>query len=148
MKKISCILIALLILIITGCASMETIRHDYVFKGENESWSAELKVKGTGTFSEKDGRIKYDSSCDKVFTVTYNKDLSQLSSVKRLEISYESSAGAGKLVEDFKSAPPNEKTYVMKSGSKGGAIENKDEVIKVSINLDGKIEVIELRNVK
>jgi hypothetical protein len=80
--------------------------------------------------------------------VTYNKDLSQLSSIKHLEISYESSAGSQSLVEDFKDGHPNEKTYVLKSGSKGRAIENKDEVIKVSINLDGKIEIIELRNVK
>lgn len=148
MKKISCIVIALLILIISGCTNKEIIRHDYVYKGENESWSAELKVNGTGVFTEKDGRTKYDSSDERVFTVTYKKDLSHLSSVKHLEISYGSSAGAGKLGEDFKDGPPNEKTYVLKSGSKGGAIENKDEVIKVTVNLDGKIEKIELRNVE
>lgn len=32
----------------------------------------------------------------------------------------------------------------IKSGSKGGAIEDKDEVIKVAINLDGKIQTIDL----
>ena len=35
----------------------------------------------------------------------------------------------------------------MKSGSKGGSIDNKDEVIKVTINLDGKIQTIDLNNV-
>lgn len=35
----------------------------------------------------------------------------------------------------------------MKSAGSGQAIENKDEIIKVNINLDGKIQTIELRNV-
>jgi len=34
----------------------------------------------------------------------------------------------------------------MNSGSTNGAIENKDEVIKVIINLDGKIQTIDLKN--
>jgi len=138
----------MVIFIIAGCSNKEVIRHNYTYKGENEFWTAEYKVNGTGTFTEKDNRTSYESKCSKVFTVTYKKDLSELSSVKHLEISYKSSAGGGKTTEDFDDSPPNEKTYILKKGGTGGAIENKDEVIEVTINLDGKIQTLELKNVQ
>jgi hypothetical protein len=44
------------------------------------------------------------------------------------------------LTEYFDSNHPlNQKTYTLKSSNVGGVIESKNEVIKVSINFDGKI---------
>jgi hypothetical protein len=147
LRKAVYVLITVILLIITGCSRKEEIRHNYIYKGENELWSAELKVNGKSTFTEKSGKTEYDSSSEKLFIVTYKKDLTQLSSVKHLEISYETSAGGGKVTVDFTDGPPSKKTYTMNSGSRGGAIENKDEVIKVTINLDGKIQTVELKSV-
>lgn len=146
MRKVRGILIIILLFIIVGCSNQKVIRHNYTYKGENELWTAEYKVNGTGIFTEKDNKTSYESSSNDILTVTYKNDISELSSVKHLEISYRSSAGGGGITEDYNEGSTAEKTYTIKSGGTGGAIENKDEIIKVIINLDGKIQTIELKN--
>lgn len=149
MRKTTSILIAIMLLIITGCSNKEVIKHNYTYRGENEFWIAEYRVNGTGTFIEKNNKTEYEANSNKILTLTYKKSLLDLSSVKHLEISYESSAGGGKLTEDFDSNHPlNQNTYTLKSSNIGGAIESKDEVVKVSINLNGKTQTIELKNVQ
>lgn len=135
-----------MLFIIVGCSNREIIKHNYTYKGENEFWTAEYRVNGTDTFTEKDNKTSHQSKCNKVLTVIYKKDLSELSSVKHIEISYRSSAGGGKITADYDDDSSPEKTYTMNSGSTNGAIENKDEVIKVIINLDGNIQRIDLKN--
>lgn len=138
-----------MLLIITGCLNKEVIKHNYIYKGENEFWIAEYKVNGTGTFTEKNNKTEYEANSNEILTITYKKNLSDLSLVRHLEISYESSAGGGMLTEDFDNNHPlNKKTYTLKSSNIGGAIESKNEVIKVNTNLDGKIQAIELKNVQ
>ena len=134
------------LLIITGCSNKEVLEHNYIYKGENEFWTAEYKVDGTGIFTKNNGRTEYENHCDKGFTITYKKDISKLASVKHLEISYKSGVSGGNITEDYKDGLQAEKTYNMKSSSSGGAIENKDDVIEVSINLDGEIQTFELKN--
>lgn len=149
MRKTTSIMIVIMLLILTGCSNKEVIKHNYTYKGENEFWTVEYKVNGTGIFTEKNNKTEYESNSNNTLTVTYRKNLSDLSSVKHLEISYESSAGGGKLADDFdKDHPLNQKTYTLKSSAIGGAIEGKNEIIKVNINLDGKIQTIELKNIK
>jgi hypothetical protein len=149
LRKTVSILIIMLLLIITGCSKKQVVNHNYTYKGENEFWAAEYNVNGEGTFTEKDGKTEYESISDTVLTVTYKKDLSGLSSVKHLEISYESSAGGGSLTESYDSNNPlDKKTYTLKSGGTGTAIENKDEIIKVNINVDGETQTIELSSKK
>lgn len=146
MRKTISVLIIIIILIITGCSNREVIKHNYTYKGENEFWIAEYNVNATGTFTEKDNKTSYESKSRKVLTVTYKRDLSELSSVTHLEISYKSSVQGGNITEDYDNESPSEKTYTIKSSSTNGAIENKDEVIKVTINLDGNIQTIDLKN--
>lgn len=137
-----------MLLIITGCSNKKVINHNYIYRGENELWIAEYKVNGTGIFFEEDGKTNYKSNCDKILKVTYKKSLPDLSLVKHLEISYESSAGGGKLTDSFDNSHKIEKAYTFKSSGSGIAIENKDEIIKVNINLDGKIQTIELKSIQ
>ncbi|WP_315066551.1 hypothetical protein [uncultured Clostridium sp.] len=146
MRKIAVILIISMLCIITGCTNKKVINNDCIYRGENEFWIAEYKVNGTGTFTEKNNKTNYESKCSEILIVTYKKDLSELSSVKHLEISYKSSAGEGEMTENFDDGPPSEKTYTIKSGSTNGAIENKDEIIQVNIDVDGKTQIIELKN--
>lgn len=137
-----------MLLIITGCSNKQVINHNYIYRGENEFWTAEYRVDAVGIFKEDNGKTNYKSESNTTLTVTYKKNLSELLSVKHLEISYESSAGGGKLTNNFDSTHPIEKTYTLKSSGSGIAIEHKDETIKVNINIDGKIQTIELKNVQ
>lgn len=146
LKKIISFMIILTMLVITGCSNKEVIKHDYTYKGENESWTAEYKVNGETTFIEKNNVTKCDNEANKVLTVTYKNDISELSSVKNIEISYKSSASAGNISSNYDDEDSVKKTYTMQSSSKNGAIEKQDEVIEVTINIDGNIEVLELKN--
>lgn len=139
------IVIIMMLLVITGCSNKEVIKHNYFYKGENEFWTAEYKINGTGVFEENNGKTQYDSNCDKAFKITYKNDISQLYSVKHLEISYKSSVSGGNIVEDYEDGLHALKTYNITSSSSGGAIENENEVIEVKINLDGEIQTIELK---
>lgn len=136
-----------MLLIITGCSNKQVVKHNYIYRGENEFWTAEYRVDAVGIFKEDNGNTNYKSESNTTLTVTYKKNLSELLSVKHLEISYESSAKGGKLTDNFDSTHPIEKTYTLKSSGSGVAIEHKDERIKVNINIDGKIQTIELKNV-
>lgn len=148
LRKTVIIVIVIMILIITGCSNKKVVNHNYTYKGENEFWIAEYRVNGTGTFTEENGMTIYKSNCDKILTINYKKNLSDLSSVKHLEISCESSAGNKKLIDNFDNNHPIKKTYTLKSSGSGIAIENKKEIIKVNIDLGEKTETIELKNVQ
>lgn len=142
MRKIVVILVAIMLVTIVGCSNRKIIRYDYTYRGENEFWNAEYKVNGTATFTEKDNKTSYSDNGSKILTVTYKGDISELSSVKHLDISYKSR----KLVYDFdQNESIDQKTFTLKSNGLG-SVENKDEILKVDINLDGKIQTIELKN--
>jgi hypothetical protein len=146
LKKVSSIFITIMLLVLTSCSSKDVMNYNYTYKGENELWSVEYKVNGTGIFSEKNGATGYKNDINRKLTVTYKKDLDQLSSEKKLQVWYESSADRGNMVHEFKDGKPVEKTYIVISDGKNGAIENKHEIIKVTIWLDEQEQVIELKN--
>lgn len=139
-------MIIMTILVMTGCSNKEVIKHDYTYRGENESWTAEYKVNGIVTFTKENNVTKCNTEANKVFTVTYKNDISELSSVKNVEISYKSSASGGKITYDSDEDGSLEKTYTMQSSGRNVAIEKEDEVIEVTINIDGNIETFELKN--
>ncbi|OBR95494.1 hypothetical protein CLRAG_08860 [Clostridium ragsdalei P11] len=142
MRKIAIILITIMLFMVAGCSNKDVIKHNYTYKGENEFWTVQYKVNSIDTFTKKDDKLHYEGNSNDTFTVTYKKNISDLSSVKHLQISYKSSAGGGSIGQNS----PRKRTYTMTSSSTGGATEDKDEVIKVTINLDGKIQTIELKN--
>ena len=138
----------LCLLITIGCSKKDIIYHNYTYKGESELWTAEYKVKGKGTFTEVKGKTEYESEADTALTVVFKKDISELASVKYLKISYKSSSSAGEIEKNFNNDKDIEKSYNIKTSSEGGAIESKDEIIKVSIQMDDEIQTIELKNVE
>lgn len=132
---------------VTGCSNKEMVKHDYTYKGENEFWTAEYKVKGESGFVKKGDNKLHKSDSRSILTVTYKKDLSELSSIKHFKISYKSSTGeTGRSYQSDKNNPLNKKTYTIENTSKDTVIESKDEIIKVSIDIDGKVQTIELKN--
>ncbi|WP_333886885.1 hypothetical protein [Clostridium sp.] len=142
MRKIAVILITMILFMAVGCSNKDIIKRHYIYKGENDVWIAKYSVDVTGTWDKKDNKLHYEGNSNDTLTVTYKKNVSQLSSAKHLKISYKSSVGSGSIEQDS----PKEKTYTMTSGSTTGIIEDKDEVIKVNVNLDGNIQTIELKN--
>lgn len=142
MRKIVVILVTIMLFTIVGCSNRKIIRYDYTYRGENEFWSAEYKINGTSTFTEKDNKTSYEENGSRILTVTYKGDISELSSVKHLEISYKNRR-LGYDFDDNESL--NQKTFTLKSNYLG-TVEGKDEILKVYINLDGKTQTIELKN--
>jgi hypothetical protein len=125
MRRIAVILASIFLLVLYGCS---ITKNSYMYKGENETWTVQYKV----TFNEG----KYNSS----FIATFKGDTSQLSPEKNIIISYQSTASGGTIIKKF-----NEQTYTFTSSGEGGAIENNNEVMNVTINIDGKIQTIELK---
>lgn len=145
MKKISIISFALLILIVTGCSKKEIIKHNYTYKGENELWSAEYTTNGTAIFEQNDSKMDVGTESKYKLTVTYKKDLSDLSSVKKLVISYDASSSGGSLSEVYSEDESiTSKTFTLSGGGSFIPIEN--EIIKVTINIDGDVQILELKN--
>lgn len=141
-------MLGLCLLITSGCSKKDIIYHNYTYKGENELWTAEYKVKGKGTFTEVKGKTEYESEAENVLTVIFKKDIAELASVKHLNISYKSSASGGEINHYFNEDSPVEKVYSTKHSSEGSAIESKDEIIKVSIQMDDEIQTLELMNLE
>lgn len=121
---------------------------EYSYLGENEDWKVELKLQAQEVFYNKgsSGSLQYDNKVNKTFTATYKHDLSELSSIKNLVISYDSSVGSGSINEDYIDTPPTEKTFSFTSGGSGVAIQDKNEIIKANITIDGVTQTIELNN--
>ena len=139
----------MLILIVSGCTNREVIEHHYTYFGENDLWSAEYKLDSTVTVSKHSDKINSASNRDSVMTITYKKELSDLKKIKDMTISYEYAGGssAQSYHYDDGASPANNK-FILKSSDTGSVIENEDESILVTINIDGEIQTIELMNTK
>jgi len=143
-RAIIFLLILLVVLAFAGCSGKDTTAYNYTFTGDNGSWSGEYKVDGKVTFYKEDGTLKCDSSHLSVLTVTYNKELSELSGVKDLSIEYDTTAGGGKLTEHYDNSP-DQKTFTFRDEGTGAFVTNKDAIIKVTITADGEPQLLELK---
>lgn len=147
MKKISYILIALLILVASGCSKKEVTKNSYTYKGENEFWTAEYTTHGTATFEQEDGKLDVETESTYRLTVTYKKDLSDLSSVKKMEISYETAHSGGSLSTEYSDDERiTTKTFTLLGG--GSSMPTLNDTIKVNINMDGNVQSLELISAK
>ncbi|WP_253702048.1 hypothetical protein [Bacillus sp. FJAT-27445] len=141
MKKIITLLFTIMLL--TACS--ETTTNDYQFSGESEHWEAEYSYKGTEKWGEKDGKKTYSNEDSYEFVLKYKGSLEELSSLQKLEYSYETISSSGKRTEEL-TEPPSTVTFSSSGSSKGGAKVSKDEVIKVKVKWDDFEESFELHN--
>ncbi len=125
----------ILILLVRGCSISNNVSLTYT--GESVNWHAEYTVVPSTPFFGKNSR----EVITKKLILTFKNDISQLSKIRNLEYSYESSVSKKKATIEF----PKEKIYTLQSQS-NGAKESEDEIIKVFIVTDGKEELIELKN--
>ena len=129
-----------------GCTNKEVTKYDYNFIGENDLWKAQLIANGENTIYKANDKLQSNGSLHEKLVVTYKKDISELSCVKNLKISYESSNGGGTLNTSFLTCPPSEKVYTIESSSTGNYYKyNKDQIIVVDIFLDGQKQSVEMK---
>lgn len=141
MKKILIILV--FILLSCNACSNNAVKHNYIFKGESRLWRAEFNVKEQFKETTENGRLSYKTESNSKFILTYKGDLSELRSVKKMIYAYDKSNGSSKTEIEFTS-PPDNKVFTSIDRGKSNSL-NPDEAIKVTVDLDGKIEVFELK---
>lgn len=128
-----------------GPSVSDIVEHHYVFKGESEHWTGEYAVDYRGEFYYKDGTLCYDSNTDTKGSVTYKSELSDLASVKKIIVSYETPSGNGSITTVY-DKPPGEKTFNFGGGSDNGSLLfTSEDVITITITVDGKTETMELK---
>lgn len=119
--------------------------HNYQFTGEGEHWEAVYSYKVTELWG-KDGEQTTHSSKDSYeLVLKYKGSLEELSSMKNLEYTYETTTSGGTKTEAYKE-PPSEKVFRTSGGSQNGAIIGEGEVIKVNVKWDDNEESFELHN--
>lgn len=140
MKKIIIVLFAIMLL--TACS--ETTYNDYKFSGESKHWEAEYSYKGTEKWGEKDGQRTYSNEDSYKFVLKYKGPIEELSSIQKIEYSYETNSGHGSGTEEYTEHPPS--GIFTHSGGSSGAKVHEDAVIKVNVKWDDFDESFELHN--
>ncbi|MFJ8064601.1 hypothetical protein ACIQYS_08215 [Psychrobacillus sp. NPDC096426] len=135
----------LIVMLLTACS--ETMNNDYKFTGESEHWEAEYSYKGTEKWGEDNGKKTYSSEDSYEFALKYKGTLEELSSMQKLEYSYDTNSSSGKRTEEF-TEPPTTVVFKSQGSSKGAAKVNEDEVIKVTVKWDDLEESFLLENKK
>ncbi|RKD25867.1 hypothetical protein BEP19_02745 [Ammoniphilus oxalaticus] len=136
-----------LLFALTGCSEeRETIKHDFTYTGEGELWSAVYEVNGTQVFYKEDGVLKHDSEKATKFQLIYKGSLEDLTSIKKLEYDYLSNIGSGRGWSKEFNPPPTDNIFTEIDKVKGGALESKDSIIRVTVKWDGNTEEFTLEN--
>jgi hypothetical protein len=149
LKRLIVMVVILLLLSFAGCGKKEDGNKYNIFIGENELWSAKYELTGSENYTEKEnGNLSDDSWTDRKLTVEYKGELSDLSKVNSLEISYTSKLGGGKLTGNYEGEGPSTKIFTLESGGNVYYEPDKDDVIQVEINIDGEIQNLELKLVE
>ncbi|MDT0162940.1 hypothetical protein [Bacillus sp. AG4(2022)] len=144
MKKILLLFFSLMFL---AACSKEVNTYDYRFVGESDHWEAEYVFKGTEVWGEKNGSRTYSNENNDEFFLEYKGPLEELSSMKKIEYSYETSAGRGSGATKF-DAPPTKKVFKSSGSSEDSGIVNEDDIIKVYVKWDDAEETFELHREK
>lgn len=134
----------ILMLALTACSHTETqtIRHDYTFTGESETWSAEyVQTAWEKYILPEDKPAQRETFKEYTFELHYKGDQSDLEEIKMLGYKYEGRGGS----ESLNMEAPVQTELLKRSGSGTGTMLKEDSVIKVSVDWDGKSEQFELR---
>ncbi|MCR8868607.1 hypothetical protein [Peribacillus frigoritolerans] len=125
--------------------SEEMTEHNYQFTGESEHWEAVYYYEGTELLGEKNEQTTHSSKDSYELVLKYKGALKELSSMKNLEYTYETTTSSGTKTEAYKE-PPSEKVFTIRGGSENGALIGEGEVMKVNVKWDGSEESFQLHN--
>lgn len=135
-------------ILLSGCKTKDNdeTKINYTFKRENEFWDAKYTINGFEKFERKNGVFSYNNSFSNLLTVEYKGDLSDLNSVKEMEISYKTSKNSGKLVDTYDTNQPiTSKEFKLKSSGENTALPDENEIVIVEIKVDGVSQTLELK---
>ena len=140
-KKVIVLVIIFLFCTLLGDANSDIIQNRFIFTGENDSWSAVYVHNTMGWFTQSTYGLGFRSKGNDYLTVTYKKDLSNLADVKQFKLSYQLDSSSG---YDSMDGPPGTKNFTFQGAS--GSLIRQDAVYTVTVNLDGSMQTIELKN--
>lgn len=146
-KKLTIILALIFLSIsIIGCSNSkdENIVKTYQFSGESKNWESTYSVVGYELTLENRGRTFFQSAKDTQFELSYKGEEADLASCT-LEYEYKTSVSSNNYSFNF-GDKPTQKTFVNNNRIRGSEIEEKDEIIEVTVKLNDKVEVIELKS--
>jgi len=150
MKKVIALLLILpIVFCFTGCSeeqlgkNNQAVRYQYVFKGENGDWYAEYRYNGEGRFTEERGHLGFEGWNTEEMFVLYKNNISELSDVRNLKISYQVDGGSGSLEMNSLEDGLTKKFYGFHSGSSGCSF-NKNKPVVVTVALDGRSQSFQL----
>lgn len=132
--------------VLTACSGDEKQHYGYTFNGEGNYWEAEYSVSGTEIWGKENGSTTFSNEDSDEFVLTYKGTLQELSSLKSLEYSYETSTGSGGSGTREFDEPPTEVTFRTGGSGGNGAKVREDEVIQVKVKWDSYEESFELKN--
>ena len=122
--------------LLTGCTNKETkpFEHNFHYHGESSHWAATMLISGKGTTT-----THYDEN-QKSFLLEYKGEYEDIShSVVRY--SYKLNGGT----EGGSESPPGTKYIRTSEKGTGGEIQDKDEIIKVTVKWNGQKEIIPMK---
>jgi len=131
-----------------GQNSGDTDGYSYRYAGENDEWTAEYVIAGAGEWTNKDDTLGYDGSYNTLLTVSFKGDLTELPSIRHLIISYKLKNEGGTLDETYDEDSGAHSSYSESSDLNGMYIYSKDDVFTVTINPDGKEQIIKLTEIE
>jgi len=91
----------------------ETTEHNYQFIGESEHWEAVYSYKATEIWGRIGKQTTHSSKDNYVLTLKYKGSLEELSSMKNLEYSYETTNSCGNKRDAYRD-PTTEKVFKTK----------------------------------
>ena len=147
-RKVLVSFLIILGIFLIGCASNDDTKADYTYTGENDYWKVEYNVHKEITFYKSDGKLENDISTRTKLVATYKKDISELSLVKHLKISYESSYGNGEFNGYYTADnPPKTKVFTSQSSSKSSSNANKEDKIPLAdikyLSKDSLLDIVD-----
>ncbi len=134
MRKTHIILLIVSILFLSGCVKTEKI--SYLFVGQTDDWHAEVYFEATiKTFTE-DGKLHIENEHTEVFSIWYTGDMEIAAGSYinyRIATTNGETIGYQELPSDFK---------ISSSSSGNGAMIQEDEIITVTLTVNGQEVII------
>lgn len=137
------IILIITITLLTACS--EAAPRNYQFTGESEHWEAEYTY---NLIEEKEGKDvqKTDSNAYHFrFVLTYKGSLEELSSLQKIEYSYETNGDKGSSAEEFVQ-PLTSGIFSISGSSENAEKVYEDAVINVNVKWIGSEESFALRS--
>lgn len=113
--------------------------YTYIYTGEKERWNAEFKVIETPKFTKTKSGMDVEIEAKKVLVITYKGELTDLSSLNHIEITYrcnnENYNGVSYIGGNISS-----KTFTLNSVVTNGTLYDEDDIITVIIEEKGEVK--------